>query len=213
MRGMTKLHREANPRCTQRDQRGGPPTKDARRPKSGSLTHAGRWMVTPVTSSTPGAPAGRTHEQRGATTLDGVDATTAAKTAPRRRSPQAPVCSAGRSARQHSPNTSANPRPSSNTTGRRTPACGSTTTVWLVSWAGPPATRSSSATCPCILATRPGRGSSTCPLARSTTGTIWSARSWATSRAPWKFVGPALLHTESRRVAAGLHTALLQALH
>jgi hypothetical protein len=53
----------ANPRCTQGDQRGNPPTKDARRPRSGSLTHAERWMAMPATSSTPGAPAGRTHEQ------------------------------------------------------------------------------------------------------------------------------------------------------
>jgi hypothetical protein len=32
-------------------------------------------------------------------------------------------------------------------------------------------------------------------------------------RAPWKFLGPALLHPEARRVAPGLHTALLQALY
>jgi hypothetical protein len=36
---------------------------------------------------------------------------------------------------------------------------------------------------PYTSAIQPGRGSSTCPPARSTTGMIWSARSWATSRA------------------------------
>jgi hypothetical protein len=36
---------------------------------------------------------------------------------------------------------------------------------------------------PCTSAMRPGHGSSTCPPAKSTIGMIWSARSWATSRA------------------------------
>jgi hypothetical protein len=71
----------ANPRSTQAKLRGVPPTRDARRPRNGSLTRAGRWTVTPTTSSTPGARARRTREQRWATTLDGVDATTATKTA------------------------------------------------------------------------------------------------------------------------------------
>jgi hypothetical protein len=70
-----------------------------------------------------------------------VDAMTAARIAPRRRSPRAPVCSTGRSERQRSHNASANPRRSSSKTGRRTPACGSTTTPWPVSWAGQLATK------------------------------------------------------------------------
>jgi hypothetical protein len=32
-------------------------------------------------------------------------------------------------------------------------------------------------------------------------------------RAPWKLLGPTLLHPEARRVAPGLHTVLLQALY
>jgi hypothetical protein len=193
--------RGANPRTTQVKPRGAPPTRGARRPKSGSSTRAERWTVTPATSSTPGARAKRTREQQWATTHDGADATTAARTAPRRWSPQGPVCSAGRSAWRRSPNAFANPRPSSSTTGRRIPVCGSTTTAWLASWAGPPATRSSSATCPCTSAMRPGHGSSTCPPAKSTNGMIWSARSWAISRArtcALEIHGPALLHTEAR---------------
>jgi hypothetical protein len=77
-----------------------------------------------------------------------VDATTTGRTAHRRRSPREPACSAGRSARRTSPSASASPRRSSSTTGRRIPVCGSMTTVWRVSWAGPPATRSSSVTSP-----------------------------------------------------------------
>jgi hypothetical protein len=117
MREETGLLRGANPRSTQAKPQGAPPTRGARRPKSGSSTRAERWTVTPATSSTPGARARRTREQQWATTLDGADATTAARTAPRRRSPQGPVCSAGRSARRRSPNASANPRPSSSTVG------------------------------------------------------------------------------------------------
>jgi hypothetical protein len=30
---------------------------------------------------------------------------------------------------------------------------------------------------------------------------------------PWELLGPALLYTEARRIASGLHTALLQALY
>jgi murein DD-endopeptidase MepM/ murein hydrolase activator NlpD len=52
------------PRSTQAKPRGVPPTRDARRPKSGSLTRAGRWTVTPATSSMTGARARRTREQR-----------------------------------------------------------------------------------------------------------------------------------------------------
>jgi hypothetical protein len=105
------------------------------------------------------------------------------RTARRRRSPGKLACSAGRSARQLPPSASASPRRSSSTTGRRIPVCGLTTTAWRVSWVGPPATRSSSATSPCTSPTRHGCGSSTCRPVRSTTGTTWSARSWEISRA------------------------------
>jgi hypothetical protein len=112
------------------ERRSAPPTRGARRPKSGSSTHAGKpKMATPVTSSTPDGRATQRHGQRQATTLGGVDATTAGKTAHRRRSPREPVCSAGRSARQPFPSASASPRRSSSTTERRTPMCGSTTTA------------------------------------------------------------------------------------
>jgi hypothetical protein len=55
--------------------------------------------------------------------------------------------------------------------------------VWHASWAGPPPTRLSFVTSPCTSPTRRGRGSSTYRPARSTTGMIWSAPSWGTSRA------------------------------
>jgi hypothetical protein len=61
--------------------------------------------------------------------------------------------------------------------------CGSTTTAWRASWAAPPPTRSSFATCHCTSRTRPGRGSSTYRQTISTTGTTWAAPSWGTSRA------------------------------
>jgi hypothetical protein len=54
----------ANPRSMQVKLRGDPPTRDARQPRSGSLTRAGRWTVTPATSSTPGARARQMREQR-----------------------------------------------------------------------------------------------------------------------------------------------------
>jgi hypothetical protein len=66
---------------------------------------------------------------RQATTLSVVGATTATKTAPRRRSPRGPVCSAGRSVQRPSPSASVSPRPLSSTTGKRIPACGSTITA------------------------------------------------------------------------------------
>jgi hypothetical protein len=68
-------------------------------------------------------------ERRWATTLGGVDATTAMMTALQRRNPRGPACSAGRSARRPSPSASASPRPSSSITGKRIPACGSTITA------------------------------------------------------------------------------------
>jgi hypothetical protein len=90
-------------------------------------------MATPATSSTPDERATRRRGRQQATTLDGVDATTAVRTAHRHRSPRKPACSTGRSAQQPSPSASASPRQSSSTTGRRTPVCGSMTTVWHVS--------------------------------------------------------------------------------
>jgi hypothetical protein len=54
----------ANPRSMQVKLRGDPPTQDARRPRSGSSTRAGRWTETPATSSTPGARVRRLREWR-----------------------------------------------------------------------------------------------------------------------------------------------------
>jgi hypothetical protein len=106
------------------------PTRGARRPRSGSSTRAGRrGTAMPAMSSTLGGRAKRRRGRQQATTLDGVDATTAMRIACQRRNPREPVCSAGRSARRPFPSVSASPQPSSSTTGRWTPACGSTTTV------------------------------------------------------------------------------------
>jgi hypothetical protein len=77
----------------------------------------------------PDRRATRRRGRRQVTTVGGVDATTAGRTAHRSRSPREPVCSAGRSARRPFPSASASPRRSSSTTGRRIPVCGSTTTA------------------------------------------------------------------------------------
>jgi hypothetical protein len=139
--------RGPNPRYMRVEQRSAPPTRGAHGLKSGSSTRAGKHgTAMPATSSTLGGRAKRTHERQQATILGGADATIAMRIARRRRSPREPACSARRSARRPFPSVSASPRPSSSTTGRRTPAYGSTTTAWRASWAGPPATRSSSAT-------------------------------------------------------------------
>jgi hypothetical protein len=123
-------------------QRSVPPTWGARRLRSSSSTRAGKpKMATPATSSTPGGWATRRRGQRRTTTLDGVGTTIAGRTARRRRCPREPVCSARRSARRASPSASISPHQSTNTTGRRTHAYGSTITSWRVSWAGPPPTR------------------------------------------------------------------------
>jgi hypothetical protein len=128
---------------------------------------------------------------------------TAAKIAHRRRSPREPTCSAGRSARRASPNASASPPRSISTRGRRTLVCDSTTIAWRANWAGPPPTRSSSATCRCTSQTRRGRGSSTCRPARSTTGTTWSAPSWGTSRAhTWALGTPGICAHAPRSLAS-----------
>jgi hypothetical protein len=104
VRRTTMARRVSSPRYTRAVQRSAPPTRGARRPGSGSSTRAGKpKMATPATSSTPGGWATRRHTQRRATTLDGVGATTAGRTARRRRSHREPVCSAGRSARRASP--------------------------------------------------------------------------------------------------------------
>jgi hypothetical protein len=146
-RGTTGARKAPSPRCTRAAQRSVPPTRGARRPRSGSSTRAGKpKMASPATSSTPGGRATRRRGQQRATTRDGVDATTVGRNAHRRRSPREPACSAGRSARRAFPIASTNPRRLTNTTGRRTPAYGSTTTAWCVSWVGPPATRLSSVT-------------------------------------------------------------------
>jgi hypothetical protein len=158
--------------------RGSPPTKAGRLSRSGSLTREDRpRTATLATSSTPDGRATRRHERQQATTHVRVGATTAARTAHRRRSPREPASSAGRFARQVSRSVSASPHPSTSTRERRTPVCGSTTTTWCASWAEPPTTRSSSATCRCTSPTGRGRGSSTCRPTRFTTGTTWSAPS------------------------------------
>jgi hypothetical protein len=106
------------------------PIRGARRPRRGSSTHADRrGTAMPTTSSTLGGRAKRRRGRQQATTLGGVDSTTAMRIARRRRNPREPACSAGRSARRPFPSASARPQPSSSTTGRRTPACGLTTTV------------------------------------------------------------------------------------
>jgi hypothetical protein len=111
-----------------------PANPGARRSGSGSLIRADRpKTVTLATSSMPGGQATRRRGRRQATTPGRVGAMTARRTAHRRRSPRGPACSAGRSARRASPSASASPRRSTNTTGRRTPAYGSTTTAWHAS--------------------------------------------------------------------------------
>jgi hypothetical protein len=128
------VRRGPSPRCTRAERRSAPPTRDAHRLKNGSSTRAGKHgTATPATSSMLGGRAKRMRERRQATTLGGVDATTAMKTARRHRNPRGPVCSAGRSARRPSPSASTSPRPSSSITGKRIPACGSTTTAWHAS--------------------------------------------------------------------------------
>jgi hypothetical protein len=64
MRGATEPRRGANPRSMRVKRRGDPPTWDARRPRSGSSTHAGRWTTTPATSSTLGVRARRARGRR-----------------------------------------------------------------------------------------------------------------------------------------------------
>jgi hypothetical protein len=83
--------------------RSDPPIWDAHRLKIGSSTRAEHGTATPATSSTLGGRAKQMREWRQPTTLDEVDATTATKTARRRRNPREPMCSAGRSARRPSP--------------------------------------------------------------------------------------------------------------
>jgi hypothetical protein len=137
VRGKTRARGVRSPQFTRAVQQGAPPTWGARRPRSGSSTRAGKpRTATPTTSSMLGGRATRRHVQRRATTPDGADAMTARRIAHPRRNHWEHACSAGRSARRASPSASASPRQSSSTTGRRTPACGSTTTIWRVSWAG-----------------------------------------------------------------------------
>jgi hypothetical protein len=111
---------------TRAARRGSPPTKGARRSRSGFLTCAGRpKTATLATSSTPGGRATRRRGQRQATIRGGVGATIAERIARRHRNPREPACSAGRSARQAFVNASASLRQSTSTRGRRTPH------VWL----------------------------------------------------------------------------------
>jgi hypothetical protein len=71
-----------SPRYTQAAQLSAPPTRGARRLRNGSSTRADKpEMATPATSSTPDERAKRRCGRQQATTLDGVDATTAMRTA------------------------------------------------------------------------------------------------------------------------------------
>jgi hypothetical protein len=102
--GTMGVRKAPSPRYTRAAQLSAPPTRGARRPRNGSTTRADKpEMATPATSSTPDERAKQRRGQQQATTLDGVDATTAMKTARRRRSPREPACSAGRSAQQLPP--------------------------------------------------------------------------------------------------------------
>jgi predicted component of type VI protein secretion system len=127
-RGAMGARRGPRPQCTRVEQRSTPPTQGACRLKNGSSIRVGKHgTAMPTTSSTLGGQAKRMREQQQATTLGGVDAKTAMKTARQHRNPRGPTCSAGRSAQRPSPSASASPRPLSSTTGRRIPVCGSTT--------------------------------------------------------------------------------------
>jgi hypothetical protein len=104
VRETTGARKAPSPRRKRAAQRSVPPTRGACRPRSGSSTRASKpKTATPATSSTPGGRATWRHAQRWATTLDGVGAMTAGRTAHRRRSHREPVCSTGRSARRASP--------------------------------------------------------------------------------------------------------------
>jgi hypothetical protein len=121
-RGTMGARRGPNPRYMRVEQRSTPPTQGARRPRSDSSTHVGRrGTATPAMSSTLGGRAKRRRGWPQATTPDGVDTTTAMKTARQRRNPRGPACSAGRSTQRPSPSASASLRPSSSTTGDRSP--------------------------------------------------------------------------------------------
>jgi hypothetical protein len=64
-RGTMGARKAPNPRCTRVEQRSTPPTRGARRPRSGSSTRAGKpKMATPVTSSTPDGRATRRRGRR-----------------------------------------------------------------------------------------------------------------------------------------------------
>jgi hypothetical protein len=97
---MTEARKAMRRQFTRVARRGSPPAKAGRRSRSGSLTRAG-WpkTVTLATSSMPSGRETQRHGRRQATIHGGVGATTAVKTARRRRSPRGPACSVGRSAR------------------------------------------------------------------------------------------------------------------
>jgi hypothetical protein len=128
-RGEMGARRRANPRSTQAERRSDPPTRDAHQQKNDSSTRAEHGTATPATSSTLSGRAKRMRDRRQATTLNEVVSTIAMKTARRRWNPREPMCLVGRSARRPSPSASANPRPSSSTTGRQIPACDLTITA------------------------------------------------------------------------------------
>jgi hypothetical protein len=104
------VRKAPSPRYTRVAQLSAPPTRAARWPKNGSSTRAGKpETATPATSSTPDERAKQRRGRQHATTLNGVDVTTAMRTAHRRWSPRGPACSAGRSTRQPYPSASASP--------------------------------------------------------------------------------------------------------
>jgi hypothetical protein len=88
-------------------------------------------MATPTTSSTLAKQATQKHERWWDTTPGGAGATTAVRTAHRRRNPWGPARLVGRSARRAFLSASASSRRSTSTQGRRTLEYGSTITAQL----------------------------------------------------------------------------------
>jgi hypothetical protein len=89
-----------------------PPANPGRTPAKERLldTRGRHGKAMPATSSTPDGQASRRCGRQQGTTLDGVDATIAMRTARQHRCPRAPACSAGRSAWRLFPSASASRR-------------------------------------------------------------------------------------------------------
>jgi hypothetical protein len=182
-RGTTTVLRAKRHPSTQTAQRGNQPTRAERRSGSGYLTRADRLRTAaPATSSTPAIQAMQRRGRRRATTPGGVGATTVARTAHRRRNPQGPACSAGRSTRRAFLSASASPPRSTSTQGRQTLVYGSMIIAWRASWVAP-TDEVIIRNLPLHLADSARSGSSTCRPVRSTNGTTWFAPLWGTSKA------------------------------